>query len=260
MTMRVCVTGAGGFIGRHLCAELAARGHAVLASSSGADAVVHLANIAHARAPEAELRRVNVDGTLERAREAAAAGARRFVYLSSALAAGAADRYGRSKLAAEQGLAQLRGIEVVILRPPLVYGPGVKANFLALMRAISRGVPLPLASIDNRRSLVYVGNLVDAVIRCLESPQAAGRNLGVSDGASVSMPQLCRRLGEALGRPARLFPFPPSLLARLPLLRKAVQSLEVDDAILRQALGWRAPFTFEEGIRRTALWYRSAGG
>jgi len=225
-----------------------------------AEAVVHLANIAHSRAPESELQRVNVDGTLERAREAAALGARRFVYLSSALAAGAADRYGRSKLAAEQGLAQLRGIEVVILRPPLVYGPGVKANFLALMRAVSRGVPLPLASVDNRRSLVYVGNLVDAVIRCLESPQAAGKNLGVTDGASVSMPQLCRRLGDALGRPARLFPFPPVLLARLPGLRKVVQSLEVDDSILRDALGWRPPFTFEEGLRRTALWYRSAGG
>lgn len=256
--MRVFVTGAGGFIGRHLCAELAARGHAVLASAPGADVVVHLANIAHSRAAESELRRVNVDGTLLRAREAAAAGARRFVYLSSALAAGAADRYGRSKLAAEQGLGQLRGIEAVIMRPPLVYGPGVKANFLALMRAISRGVPLPLASIDSRRSLVYVGNLVDAVIRCLDAPQAAGRNLGVSDGASVSMPELCRRLGEALGRPARLFPFPPALLARLPLLRKVAQPLEVDDSILREALGWRAPFTFEEGIRRTALWYRSA--
>ena len=258
--MRVFVTGAGGFIGGHLCAELAARGVARVASMQGADAVVHLANIAHSRAPESELRRVNVEGTLERAREAAQCGARRFVYLSSALAAGAADRYGRSKLAAERGLAQLRGIEVVILRPPLVYGPGVKANFLALMRAVSRGMPLPLASVDNRRSLVYVGNLVDAVIHCLESPQAPGRNLGVSDGPGVSMPELCRRLGEALGRPARLFPFPPALLARLPVLRKVAQSLEVDDSILREALGWRAPFTFEEGIRRTALWYRSAGG
>jgi len=258
--MKVFVTGAGGFIGGHLCAELAARGHARAASMQGAEAVVHLANIAHSRAPESELQRVNVDGTLERAREAAQSGARRFVYLSSALAAGAADRYGRSKLAAEQGLAQLRGIEVVVLRPPLVYGPGVKANFLALMRAVGRGVPLPLASVDNRRSLVYVGNLVDAVIRCLESPQAAGKTLGVTDGASVSMPELCRRLGDALGRPARLFPFPPALLVRLPVLRKVVQSLEVDDSILRQALGWHAPFTFEEGLRRTALWYRSAGG
>src|SRR5688572_19515104 len=139
--MRIFVTGAGGFIGGHLCAELAARGHAAVSLAKGADTVVHLANIAHARAPEAELRRVNVEGTIERAREAAAGGARRFVYLSSALAVDPADRYGRSKLAAEQALATVRGIEVVILRPPLVYGPRVRANFLALMRAVARGLP-----------------------------------------------------------------------------------------------------------------------
>jgi len=258
--MMVFVTGARGFIGGHLCAELAARGHVVVAAARGAEAVVHLANIAHARAPESELRRVNVEGTLERAREAAASGARRFVYLSSALAVDAADRYGRSKLAAEQGLATLRGVEVVILRPPLVYGPRVRANFLALMRAVARGLPLPLASIDNRRSLVYVGNLVDAVIRCLDAPRAAGRNFDVADGPGVSMPDLCRRLGEALGRPARLFPFPPAVLARLPILRKVAQPLEVDDSALREALAWRPPFTFEEGIRRTADWYKASGG
>jgi nucleoside-diphosphate-sugar epimerase len=258
--MRVLVTGAGGFIGRHLCAALPAAGHRVVGAMRDADAVVHLANIAHARAAEAELQRVNVAGTLERAREAAACGARRFVYLSSALAVDATDRYGRSKLAAERGLAQLQGIEVVILRPPVVYGPRVKANFLALLRAVAHGVPLPLASIRNRRSLVYIGNLNDAIARCLVAPQAAGGNFGVTDGAPIAMPDLCRRLGEALGRPARLFAFPPALLARLPVLRKLAQSLEVDDAPLRARLGWQPPFSLEEGLRRTAEWHRTSGG
>jgi nucleoside-diphosphate-sugar epimerase len=250
------VTGAGGFIGQHLCAALETSGHERAAAMQGADAVVHLANIAHAKAPEAELRRVNVDGTLARAREAADAGVRRFVYLSSSLAAEADDRYGRSKLAAEQGLAALQDVEVVILRPPLVYGPRVKANFLALMRAVARGIPLPLASIDNRRSMVYVANLVDAILFCLKTPQAAGRTLGVTDGEPVSIPQLCRRLGEALGRPARLFPFPPALLEMAPPLRKLTRSLVVDDSALRGELGWRPPHTMQDGLRETARWYK----
>jgi nucleoside-diphosphate-sugar epimerase len=253
--VRVFVTGAGGFIGQHLCAALKARGRELAGAIAGADALVHLANIAHAKAPEAELRRVNVEGTLARAREAAAAGVRRFVYLSSSLATESDDRYGRSKLAAEQGLAALQGIEVVILRPPLVYGSRVKANFLALMRAVAHGVPLPLASIDNRRSVVYVGNLVDAVVRCLEAPRAAGKTLGVTDGAPVSVPDLCRRIGQALGRPARLFAFPPALLELAPPLRKLTRSLVVDDSALRGEIGWRPPYTMEEGLRETARWY-----
>jgi nucleoside-diphosphate-sugar epimerase len=258
--MRVFVTGAGGFIGGHLCAALPARGHSACASAEGADVVVHLANIAHARAPESELQRVNVDGTLQRAREAAAAGARRFIYFSSSLALDPTDRYGRSKIAAEQGLASIRGIEVVVLRPPLVYGPRVKANFLALMRAVARGMPLPIASIDNRRSMVYAGNLVDAVIRCLDAPQAVGKTYAVTDGHAVSVPELCRRLGAALGRPARLFPFPPALLSLVPPLRKLTGSLVLDDSALRADLGWQPPFTFDEGLRSTAEWYLRPGG
>jgi UDP-N-acetyl-alpha-D-quinovosamine dehydrogenase len=256
--VRVFVTGSGGFIGGHLCAalEATARDHLRAASIQGADAVVHLANIAHARVPEAELQRVNVEGTLARAREAASAGVRRFVYISSSLAVVGGDPYGRSKLAAEQALSGLRDIEVVILRPPLVYGPRVKANFLALMRAIARGIPLPLASIDNRRSVVYVGNLVDAILHCLDKPEAAGRNLGVTDGTPVSVPELCRRIGEALGRPARLFACPPALLGALPPLRSLTRSLVVEDAALRAGLDWRPPHTMEEGLRETARWYR----
>jgi nucleoside-diphosphate-sugar epimerase len=253
--VRIFVTGASGFIGQHLCAAIPGRGHPLAESMTGADAVVHLANIAHAKAPESELRRVNVEGTVARAKEAARAGVRRFIYLSSSLAIDASDPYGRSKLAAEQGLAELRGIEIVIVRPPLVYGPGVKANFLALMRGVDRGLPLPLASVDNRRSLVYVGNLVDAILFCLRLPEPPGGAIGVSDGAPVSAPQLCRALGEALGRPARLFPFPPALLALAPPLARLARSLEVDDAALR-ALGWSPPYSMKEGLEETARWYR----
>jgi nucleoside-diphosphate-sugar epimerase len=149
-------------------------------------------------------------------------------------------------------LASGAPLELVIVRPPLVYGPRVRANFLALMHAIARGLPLPLASIRNRRSLVYVGNLCGAVAACVESPAAAGKLFQVADGEPVSTPELCRAIGRALGRPARLFSFPPPLLP----FGKLTGSLEVDDRELRRELGWRPPFSFEEGLRATAEWYR----
>jgi len=260
--MRVFVTGVSGFIGRSLAPALKARGHEVGFAIDGCDAVVHLANIAHAAVDPVDLRRVNVDGTRQQAEQAVAAGVRRFVYLSSAKAATPDDAYGRAKLAAEQALAHISGVEVVVLRPPLVYGPGVKANFLALMRAVSRGWPLPFGSIENRRSLLYVGNLCDAIIHCLETPQAAGRMYFLSDGAPVSTPGLCRALGNALGRSARLVPFPPALLELLggERARRLTRSLEIDDRAIRQELGWRPPYTFEEGLRMTAEWYRGQCG
>jgi len=257
--VRILVTGAGGFIGSHLCPALAAAGHELRASVESCDAVVHLANIAHTSASAADLHRVNVEGTIAQARAALAAGARRFIYLSSIKAAQPGDAYGRAKSIAEQALLQLEGLEPVILRPPLVYGPRVKANFLALMRAIDRGWPLPLASIENRRSLIYVGNLVDAIRVCLGGP-AQGRTYAVSDGPPLSTPELCRAIGRALGRPARLFPFPPALLGLVPGMARLVQSQEADDAAMRAELGWRPPFSFEEGLRRTAEWYRAQGG
>jgi nucleoside-diphosphate-sugar epimerase len=202
---------------------------------------------------------VNVDGTRRRAQEAAVAGVRRFVYLSSAKAATPDDAYGRTKLAAERALARVSGLEVVVLRPPLVYGPGVRANFLGLMRAVDRGWPLPLASVRNLRSVVYLGNLVDAIVRCLEAPQAAGKIYPVSDGDPVSTPELVRAIARALGRPARLLPFPASVLDWFRPLRSLARSLEVDDSAIRRELGWRPPYTFEQGLCATAEWYRAQG-
>jgi len=257
--MRILVTGAKGFIGSHLLPALALAGHEVSDVLEGCDAVVHLANIAHTRASPRELHRVNVEGTLALAQAASAAGVRRFVYLSSAKAAVAGDAYGVAKRLAEQGLVALAGLEPVILRPPLVYGPGVKANFLSLMRAIDHGWPLPVASVRNRRSLVYVGNLCDAILRCVASAPA-GRIYGVSDGEPVSTPALCLALGGALGRRARLLPCPPGLLRLVPGAARLVESLVVDDHALRDELEWRPPHTFEEGLRQTAGWYRARGG
>jgi nucleoside-diphosphate-sugar epimerase len=157
-------------------------------------------------------------------------------------------------------LRAVPGLSLTVLRPPLVYGPGVKANFLALMRAVARGWPLPLANIENRRSLVYAGNLADAAVRCLESPLAAGKTYGVADGAPLSTPALCRALGAALGRPARLFPCPPALLEFAPPARKLTRSLVVDDSALRRELGWAPPHTFDEGLRLTAGWFQTQGG
>jgi UDP-N-acetyl-alpha-D-quinovosamine dehydrogenase len=264
--MRILVTGLSGFIGSSLGPFLEARGHEVRGAGReltalaealrGCDAMVHLANIAHARVEAGLLRRVNVEGTVRAAALAADHGVRRFVYLSSVKAIEPQDAYGHAKLAAEHALRQTAAastMQPVILRPPLVYGPRVKANFLSLMRAIARGWPLPFASIENRRSLLFVENLCDAILACLQTAKASGKTYVVSDGPPVSTPALCRAIGDALGRPARLFRFPPRLLP----LDKLKDSLVVDDAALREELGWKPPFSFEEGLSATAAWYRN---
>ncbi len=256
--MKVAVTGASGFVGRTLCAALPAAGHET-ASIDAADTVVHLAAIAHRRASAEELQRVNVDLAVETAKKAAAAGAQ-FLFLSSVKVHGESsqalfredsplapqDIYAASKARAEERLRAIPRLRLAVLRPPLVYGPGVKANFLSLMSAVARGLPLPLASIRNRRSLVYVGNLADAVLACLGKE---GTFL-VSDGEPVSTPQLCREIGEALGRAARLFAWPPALLPG-----KLAASLEVDDSSIRRTLGWKPRLTRAQGLRATAHWY-----
>lgn len=252
----------------------------------GVDAVVHLAARVHmmsdaASSPLDEYRRVNRDATLALARQAADAGVRRFVFASSVKVNGEgtprdrpfrpddppapADPYGVSKREAEDGLAALPGIEPVVVRPPLVYGPGVRANFLRLLQAVDRGIPLPLGAVDNLRSLVYVGNLADAMAACVTHPAAAGETFLVSDGSVMSTAELVRALGAALGRRPRLLPVPPAALrlagavtGRGAAVDRLTGSLVVDDAHLRQRLGWTPPFSVREGLEATVRAYREA--
>src|SRR5688572_1523652 len=217
--MRIAITGASGFVGRAVVAALGLAGHAAvplnlrtagMQAAAGAEAVVHLAAIAHRRVQSAqELRRVNVELTRDVGRAAAAAGIQ-MIFLSSIKVHGnqagspvretspiaPEDPYGESKALAEETLRAISGLRLTILRPPLVYGPGVKANFLTLMSAVAKGMPLPLSSVINRRSLVFVGNLADAILRTVGAP---GTFL-VSDGRSTSTPDLCRAIGQALGK------------------------------------------------------------
>ncbi|MGQ0537432.1 MAG: UDP-glucose 4-epimerase family protein [Gemmatimonadaceae bacterium] len=243
----------------------------------GIDTVVHLAARVHkmrdtASDPLAEFRYVNTSGTLNLARHAVAANVRRFVFLSSikvngetgsfreADAAAPADAYGLSKYEAEQGLKAIAaetGMAAVIIRSPLVYGPGVQANLRALMRAIALGIPLPLGAVDNRRSLVALDNLVDLIVTCMEHPAAANETFFVSDGEDLSTPQLIRRLARAMGRPARLIPVPPAaltigatLLGKSAVAQRLLGSLQVDISKTRQLLGWSPPVNVDEGLTR----------
>jgi nucleoside-diphosphate-sugar epimerase len=243
--------------------------------------VVHLANRAHrSRREAADHHEAQAARVLTQS--AAKAGVRRLIYMSSVHAIGETtlpgaplrasdpprprDPYGRGKLATERAslaAAHEAGMEIVILRAPLVYGPGVKANFRALMRLVESGLPLPLAGIDNRRSLIFIDNLVDLVGRACLHPGAAGRVLLARDGADLSTPELIRLLAAGLGRPARLFSVPQPALAVLlrlpklgPLLSRLTLSLQVDDAETRAALDWRPPVSPEIGLAATATAFR----
>jgi nucleoside-diphosphate-sugar epimerase len=253
----------------------------------GIDTVVHLVAHVHVMGHdgsegEAPFYRVNVDGTRALASAAAAAGVRRFVFLSSIKVNGDSsvqafteadvpaptDAYGKSKWQAEQALreiAERTGMQWVVLRPPLVYGPHVKANFLRLLQAVDRRLPLPIASIRNRRSLLYVGNLVDAIRTCMTYPEAANRLFLVSDGEDVSTPELVRRLAQVLGVQPRLFAVPPAALrlagrmtGRGQAIERLAGTLQVDASRLRTLLGWTPPFSLGQGLLETARWYRSS--
>ena len=256
------------------------------AALEGVRCVVHLVARTHvmretAADPLSEYRRVNVQATERLARSAAAQGVRRLVFLSSVKVNGERtdvhpyrendeprpeDAYGITKLEAEQALAGISaetGIETIVLRPPLVYGPHVKGNFLRLMSIVARGMPLPLASVENRRSLVYVGNLVSAIVAAIDAQQAGGTYL-VSDGEDLSTPGLVRAIARALEVDARLLPCPPVLLraaaaltGRSAEVARLTGSLVVDNSRIRRELGWRPPYSLEEGLAGTTRWFRA---
>ena len=312
----VLVTGATGFIGSFLCNRLltgdfSVRGTILVSKNpaslvagvepliveplgsetswdeplAGIDTIIHLAARVHIMEdpsidPLAEFRKVNVEGTAHLAREAAKAGVKRFVFISSIKVNGEetaapytsespphpSDPYGISKWEAELALRRIEaetGLEVVVVRPTLVYGPGVKANFLNMMKVVQRGIYLPFASIANNRSFIYVGNLVDALAICAKHPTAAGQTYLVSDGEDLSTPELIRHTAAALGIPAHLFPLPTSLMrfagkltGKTAAVNRLLGSLTVDISKIRKELGWTPQFTMEEGLRLTAEWFK----
>jgi nucleoside-diphosphate-sugar epimerase len=251
---------------------------------TGIDTVVHLAARAHVleevtAEPLAAFREVNLKGTARLAGMAARSGVKRFVYMSSVKACGEnrnspysgkdepapQSPYGISKWEAEQTLhaiADKTGLEVVVIRPPLVYGPGIKANFLSLFKIIERGVPLPFAGVKNRRSLIYIGNLIEAVITCILHPKASNQTYFVSDGVDLSTPELIRKIALAMGRPARLFCFPLFLLeaagkitGKSGQIDRLTGSLTVDNGKIQRELGWKANYTIDQGLSETAQWF-----
>lgn len=314
---RLLITGAAGFVGSALCDEAVARGCPVRAVvRTGAqgkcpgceiaevpdvasdvdwapllrevDVVIHLAarvHVMHEKAanPLEEFRRTNLHGTVSLARQAAHAGVRRLVFVSSIKVNGEQtpegrtfsssdnaepqDAYAVSKWEAEQALRQISretGLEVVIVRPPLIYGPMVRGNFFRLMQLVDMGAPLPFASIRNLRSMLYLGNFVDALLLVAAHPAAAGRTWLLRDGEDISTPDLMRLLAEGMEKKARLFPLPPGLLrgvARLvgqhAVIDRLTGSLRIDDMPIRSELRWVPRFSLRAGIMTTAEWYRN---
>jgi len=243
--------------------------------------VIHTAARVHVMIDRAndslsEFRKVNVEGTLNLARQALVAGVKRFIFISSIKVNGESttsgmpftaddqpdpqDTYGISKWETEVGLSQVAketGMEVAIIRPPLVYGPGVKANFRSMMQWINRGVPLPLGAIHNKRSLVALDNLVDLIVTCIDHPAAANQIFLAGDGEDLSTTELLYRIGKALGKPVRLIPFPvsllifaASLLGKKAVIQRLCGCLQVDISKTRKLLGWEPPISVDEGLRR----------
>ncbi len=310
--MHIIVTGATGFVGSRLLQLLLVKKYDITAVSrklvhglplsvkvhlvenigsdtdwaailQGVNIVIHTAARAHimedkSSDPLSEFRKVNVDGTLNFARQSAEAGVKRFVFISSVKVNGEAtelgkpftevvdsvpvDPYGLSKYEAEQGLRALStetGMEVVIVRAPLVYGAGVKANFKTLMKWLACGIPLPLGAINNGRSLLALDNLVDFILTCIAHPAAANQTFLASDDHDLSTSELLKLLGGALGKPARLFSVPASwikiatkLFGKSAIYQRLCGSLQVDISKAKNMLSWTPPISIEEGLKRAA--------
>lgn len=311
--MRVLVTGANGFVGCGLMLQLVNDGRFICRAATrgrlsdlstvdeavrvgslapdtdwsdavkGVEVVIHAAARVHIMRDKvsdqlAEFRKINVDGTLRLARQAADAGVRRFIFVSSIKVNGEntclgrpfgadsppapIDPYGISKMEAENKLQELAvetGMEVVTIRPPLVYGPGVKANFLAMMRWLYRGIPLPFGAIHNRRSLVALDNLVDLIVTCINHPSAANQTFLVSDGEDLSTTELLYKMGSALGKSAKLLPVPvwiitggAILLRSEALLQRLCDSLQVDISKTCELLDWKPPVNVDDALIKTA--------
>jgi len=309
--MKVLISGAAGFVGKALCAELLSQGQSVRAAVRsatrqvenietvsvgeinvetdwkdallGIKVVIHLAARVHVMKDSATdslraFRSANVDSTFKLARQAAEAGVRRFIFISSIKVNGEstllgrpytaedqpapADTYGISKFEAENVLRKLAaetGMEVVIIRPPLVYGPGVKANFYTMMRWLERGVPLPLGAIHNKRSFIALDNLVDLIITCIDHPAAANQTFLAGDGEDMSTTELLQRLGNALGKPAKLLSMPlwilrigAILLGKHGMAQRLCDSLQVDIRKTCDLLGWHPPVSVDDALKKTA--------
>ena len=311
--MRILLTGATGFVGSAVTKEVLDNlGHELVAVSrqplsgsyapaknfviktidagsdwllalDGIDVVIHLAARVHvmqdsASNPLEAFRKVNTEGTLNLARQAAVAGVKRFIFISSIKVNGEftkdgepftamdapapQDPYGVSKLEAEQGLlalAQETGMEVVIIRPPLVYGPGVKANFLKMMAGLNKGVPLPFGAVHNKRSLVALDNLVDLILTCIDHPAAANEIFLVSDDDDLSTPELLQRMAESLGRSARLIPIPEGVLkfsaiclGKRDVAGRLLGSLQLDITKTKALLNWAPPVSMNKAFKKTA--------
>lgn len=254
----------------------------------GVDAVIHLAGTAHNYQNLKDRYEADRLGTERLAKQAAQSKAQLFIYLSTIKVNGeyspqdekgniisfneesvpdSQGNYAIGKWKAEQALARMKedsGMGIIILRSPLVYGPEVKANFFSLLKLVDAGIPLPLAGVRNKRSLIYLGNLTDIILRCLSEPRAYGQTFLVSDGHDISTPELIREIAKSLGRKPRFFPFPLGLLkfagkitGRLSKIERLTSSLAVDNRKISRALNWEPPFSLEQGIRLTVEAYKS---